>query len=81
MKANPYSLVFGKAPNPLISRNLPLNAITEAFLSDNPSQRLIRKGILDGGMHGYVADKPSLRTSAVFTFCFWFSTQNLLVHF
>ncbi len=40
MKTNPYSLMFGKEPNQMISRNVQLNTITDAFLAESPSQQV-----------------------------------------
>lgn len=40
MKNNPYSLVFGKEPNQLISRAVPSTEVITAFTSDTPSQQI-----------------------------------------
>lgn len=50
MKSNPYSLVFGKAPNQIISRPVPSEEILSAFLSERPSKQMyIITGIRGSG--------------------------------
>lgn len=50
MKNNPYSLIFGKAPNQLISRPVPSDEILSAFLSEKPSKQMyIITGIRGSG--------------------------------
>lgn len=57
MKKNPYSLVFGKNPNQLISRPAQSNLILETFLDDEPSQQIFMiTGLRGAGKTVFMTD-------------------------
>ncbi len=57
MKKNPYSLVFGKNPNQLISRPMQSNLILETFLDDEPSQQIFMiTGLRGAGKTVFMTD-------------------------
>ena len=57
MKKNPYSLVFGKNPNQLISRPVQSNLILDTFFDDEPSQQVFMiTGLRGAGKTVFMTD-------------------------
>lgn len=57
MNKNPYSLVFGKNPNQIISRHIPSNLVIDTFMEDEPSQQIFMiTGIRGAGKTVFMTD-------------------------
>lgn len=54
---NPYTLIFGKSPKQIISRNSSMNDIIETFNDDNPSQQIYMiTGVRGSGKTVYMTE-------------------------
>lgn len=54
---NPYSMVFGKKPGELISRNMQTDIVYDAFKADQPSQQVfVITGVRGSGKTVFMTD-------------------------